>query len=126
MTCLYASDYGPADPNFDALVGGGRLLRGFEAHASELAKAQSVGQLQAMERQLRRGQTIAWCDQGYTWVESSAVDGFLAGFTVLVVLPYAVKRFAPRLWRRFSEALQGMRRANAMVPTSKSAYPGGH
>jgi hypothetical protein len=79
-----------------------------------------------MERQLRRGQTIAWCDQGYTWVESSAVDGFLAGFTVLVVLPYAVKRIAPRLWRRFSEALQGMRRANAMVPTSKSAYPGGH
>jgi len=97
MTCLYASDYGPADPAFD-LLAGGQLLRGFEAHASELARAQNLGQLHAMERQLQRGQSITWCDQGYGWVESPAVDGFLAGFMLLVVLPYAMKRLAPRLY----------------------------
>jgi hypothetical protein len=99
MNCLYASDYGPADPGFDALADGGRLLRGYEAHASELARAQNLGQLQAMERQLARGQGIAWCDQGYSWVESPAVEGFLAGVTVLVVLPYAVKRLRPKVWQ---------------------------
>ena len=97
MTCLYASDYGPADPGFDALADGGRLLRGFEAHASELARAQNLGQLEAMERQLQRGQSIVWCEQGYGWVQGPAVEGFLAGFTILVVLPYAVKRLAPGL-----------------------------
>jgi hypothetical protein len=47
MTCLYASDYGPADPGFDPLAGGGRLLRGFDSQRSELARAQNLGQLQA-------------------------------------------------------------------------------
>jgi len=103
MTCLYASDYGPADSSFDALAGGGRLLRGFETHASELAGARNLGQLQAMERQLQRGQSITWCDQGYGCVESPAVEGFLAGFMLLVVLPHAVKRLAPQLWRGIAE-----------------------
>lgn len=98
MSCLYTSDYGPADPTFGALAEGGRLLRGFEAHASELARAQNLGQLQAMERQLHRGESITWCDPGYGWVESPAVEGFLAGFMLLVVLPYAMKRLAPRLY----------------------------
>ena len=124
MTCLYASDYGAADPGFDALAGGGQLLRGFEAHASELAGAQNLSQLQAMERQLQRGQSIAWCDQGYAWVQTPAVDGFLAGFTVLVLLPYAVKRLAPRLWGRFLEIPRRIRRS-AAASTNKAAYPGG-
>jgi hypothetical protein len=103
VTCLYAIDYGPADPAFDPVTGGGQLLRGFEPHASELARAQNLGQLQAMERQLQRGQSITWCDQGYSWVESPAVEGFLAGFMLLVVLPYAVKRLAPRLYSGIAE-----------------------
>ncbi len=100
MNCLYASDYGPADPSFNALVDGGRLLRGYEAHTSEVARAQNLGQLQAMERQLQRGESIAWCDQGYGWVQSPAVEGFLVGFTLLVALPHAAKRLASGLWRR--------------------------
>jgi hypothetical protein len=100
MNCLYASDYGPPDPGFDPLADGGRLLRGFEAHTPLLGRAQNLGQLEAMQRQLQRGQDIVWCDQGYGWVESPAVEGFLAGFTVLVVLPYAIKRLAPGLWAR--------------------------
>jgi len=65
----------------------------------ELVRAQNLGQLEAMERQLQRGQSIVWCDQGYGWAQSAAAEGFLAGFTVLVVLPYAVKRLTPGLWR---------------------------
>jgi len=125
MTCLYASDYGPAEPTFDPLAGGGRLLRGFESHQSELAKAQNPGQLQAMERQLLRGGSIAWCDQGYAWAEGPAVEGFLVGFTMLVVLPYAVKRLAPGLWRRLFDFLQRMH-GNAARPASRTACPGGH
>jgi len=98
VTCLYASDYGPVDPAFDPMVGGGQLLRGFESHASELARARNLGQLHAMERQLQRGQSITWCDPGYGWVESPAIEGFLAGFMLLVVLPHALKRLAPRLY----------------------------
>jgi hypothetical protein len=120
MTCLYASDYGPADPAFDPLSGGGRLLRGFEAHASELARAQNLSQLQAMERQLHRGKSITWCDQGYSWVESPAVEGFLAGFMLLVVLPYAVKRLAPRFWHGIAERSR-RRAANAAKLTNQAA-----
>jgi len=101
--------------HFDPLAGGGLLLSGFESHRSELARAQNLGQLQAMERQLQRGGSIAWCDQGCAWAEGPAVEGFLAGFSVLVVLPYAVKRLAPRLWRRSLELLRH---------TNRTAYPG--
>jgi len=98
MSCLYASDYGPADPAFDPLADGGRLLQGFEGHTAELGNAQNLGQLQAMERQLHRGDSIAWCDQGYARVEAPAVHAFLAGFLAFVALPYAVRRLTPRLW----------------------------
>ena len=124
MTCLYASDYGPADPAFDPLAGGGRLLRGFEPQRSELARAQNLGQLQAMERQLQRGESVAWCDQGYAWAEGPAVEGFLVGFSLLVVLPYAVKRLAPRLWLRCFELLRRMH-GSAARSANRTAYPGG-
>jgi hypothetical protein len=124
MTCLYAGDYGPADPGFDPLAGGGRLLRGFDSQRSELARAQNLGQLQAMERQLQRGESIAWCDQGYAWAQGPAVEGFLIGFSMLVVLPYAVKRLAPRLWRRSLEFAQRMHEG-AAKPASRTAFPGG-
>ena len=124
MTCLYASDYGPADPAFDPLAGGGLLLSGFESHRPELARAQNLGQLQAMERQLQRGESIAWCDQGYAWAQGPAVEGFLIGFSMLVVLPYAVKRLAPRLWRHSLEFAQRMHES-AGRPPNRTAYPGG-
>jgi len=124
MTCLYASDYGPADPAFDPLAGGGRLLRGFESQRSELARGQNLGQLQAMERQLQRGESVAWCDQGYAWAEGPAVEGFLVGFSLLVVLPYAVKRLAPRLWLRCFELLRRMHESAARSE-NRTAYPGG-
>ncbi len=124
MNCLYASDYGPADPSFNALVDGGRLFRGYEAHTSELARAQNLGQLQAMERQLQRGESIAWCDQGYAWTEGPAVHVFLAGFMIFVALPYAIKRLTPQLWRRLVSLLHRLHKARAVAP-KRHALPGG-
>ncbi len=104
---------------------GGRLLRGYEAHAAELARAQNLGQLEAMERQLQRSEAIAWCDQGYAWAEGSAVYAFLAGFMILVVIPYAIKRVTPRLWRRLCDLLRRLHRARTTEPTPRHALPGG-
>src|SRR5262249_60880973 len=97
-SCLFASDYGPPDPAFDALADGGRLIKGFEAHAAELAHAANLGQLMAMERKLARGEPFAWCDEGYVWASSNATDALFAAIFLLVILPWAAWRL--RLWPR--------------------------
>jgi len=97
MSCLYASDYGPVDPAFDPLARGGELLRGYEAHATQLASAQNLGQLEAMIRQLQHGREITWCEQGYSWAYGPGVEYFFAAFTLLVILPYLALRVTPRL-----------------------------
>ena len=90
MPCLYASDYGPPEPGFDPLADGGRLITGFEAHAAELGRATNLGQLEAMQRVLRRNDDITWCDQGYGWVEGGGVHALFAAILACVILPYAV------------------------------------
>jgi hypothetical protein len=97
MYCLYASDYGPADPAFDPFVDHGRLLKGFESHVYELATAQNFAQLQAMERQLQRGRSVAWCDQGYGWVYQQPVNDVFIFAMVAIVLPYVMLRLLPRV-----------------------------
>jgi hypothetical protein len=108
VSCLYASDYGPPEPGFDALAAGGRLIKGFEAHAAELARATNLGQLEAMERVLQRGEHVSWCDQGYGWVEGTAVHALFAAILVFVILPYAAWRLVVRL-RLVSADLAGVR-----------------
>jgi hypothetical protein len=102
MYCLYASDYGPADPAFDPFVDNGRLLQGFESHVYELATARNFAQLQAMERQLQRGEAIGWCDQGYGWVYQQPVNDFFIVALIAVVLPYLAFRFLPRIGAAFT------------------------
>ena len=115
MHCLYASDYGPPDPNFDPFAGNGKLLKGFEAHVYELAQARNLGQLEAMERKLQRGEEIHWCEQGYGWVYEPRPTQFFEIVLVAVVLPYLVLRVFPRLrarlarwpvWRRGAATLR--------------------
>ena len=100
MSCLYPSDYGPPEPGFNPLAEGGRLLAGFEGHKEELSHAANLAQLEAMERQIQRGQEIVWCDQGYGWTYSKPVEGMFAVILFCVILPWAVwrtrKRFAGR------------------------------
>ena len=99
-SCLYASDYGAPEAGFDPLAGGGALIRGFEAHTAALAQAQNFGQLEAMKRQLTRGEAITWCDQGYGWVYDRHLDYLFEVLAVGVILPYVamrlVQRFRPR------------------------------
>jgi hypothetical protein len=96
VSCLYAADYGPPEPGFDALADGGRLIKGLEAHASQLARATNLGQLEAMQRTLQRGEDFRWCDQGYGWVDGSPVHALFAAILAFVILPYAAWRLRMR------------------------------
>ena len=95
MSCLYASDYGPAQPGFDPLGQDGALIKGFEAHRGALKMAQNLGQLQAMERKFTKGESVAWCDNGYGWVYDQKVGDFFGAIIAFVVLPWLVLRIAP-------------------------------
>jgi hypothetical protein len=96
MACLYRSDYGPSDPSFDPLGGGGALIKGFEAHLSDLAAAHNIGQLQAIERKLLRGETVGWCDQGYGWAEQPMVQDLMIVAAIALILPYALWKLRMR------------------------------
>jgi hypothetical protein len=96
VPCLYESDYGAPDPGFDPFADGGRLVAGFAAQDRQLARAKNLGQLQAMERTLARGDEILWCEQGYGWVYGRSVDALFAAIVIAVILPYAV--WKARAW----------------------------
>jgi hypothetical protein len=100
MSCLYPSDYGPVDPGFDPLASDGALLAGVEAHVRALSQAQNRGQLEAMKRQLQRGQTIQWCDQGYGWTYAAPVTVFFDAAFIFLILPWLVLRVVLALRRR--------------------------
>ena len=100
MRCLFATDYGAPEPGFDPLAGNGRLIKGFEAHKAQLAAAQNLGQLQAMERQFARGETVSWCDEGYSWVYDEKVGDFFGAILAFVILPWILLRVAPTLAER--------------------------
>ena len=97
MACLYASDYGAAEPGF---VADPASLAGFEDHARVLAAARNPGQLAAMKRQIERGETVTWCEQGYAWTAQPALDWGLGLALIAVLVPYAVYRLGlARVWR---------------------------
>jgi hypothetical protein len=100
MSCLYVSDYGPAQPGFDPLAQGGALIKGFEAHRAALKTAQNLGQLQAMERKFAKGESVAWCDNGYGWVYDQKVGDFFGAIVAFVILPWLVLRIAPAVAQR--------------------------
>jgi len=101
MSCLFASDYGPPQPGFDPLAQDGALIKGFEGHRVALAAAQNLGQLQAMERKFVKGETVAWCDNGYGWVYDQKVGDFFGAIIAFVILPWLAMRVAPALAQRF-------------------------
>ena len=99
-SCLYTTDYGPPDPGFDPAADGGKLIKGFEGHATELSRAQNLGQLRAMERKLAKGETFTWCDNGYGWTYDQKVGDFFGAVLAFVILPWLVMRVAPALAER--------------------------
>jgi hypothetical protein len=96
MVCLFHGDYGPADPAFH--VGGGPASdgRGWVVDASLLKDARNIGEAEAIQRHVLRGDAVSWCDQGYAWVEQDAVSWFYAAALLLIVLPYLIVRIKGR------------------------------
>jgi hypothetical protein len=109
MSCLFASDYGPPLAGFDPLAGNGRLILGFEAHRMQLATAQNLDQLQAMERKFAKGETVTWCDDGYAWVYDQKVGDFFGAILAFVILPWLVLRVAPAFAERMGLTPEGKR-----------------
>ncbi len=87
MVCLFHGDYGPADPAFNL---------GFEAtwvvDANLLRDARNLGEAEAIQRHLVRGEPVSWCDQGYAWVDQDAVGWFYLAAFLFVILPCLIMR----------------------------------
>jgi hypothetical protein len=87
MVCLFHGDYGPPDPPFN--LGSGST---WVVDVSSLREARNLGEAEAIQRHLLRGEPVSWCDQGYTWVDQHAVAWFYAAVFLFVVLPYVIIR----------------------------------
>ena len=96
MVCLYHGDYGPADPAFDLGSGSHFGVRGWIVDAALLKDARNIGETEAIERHLIRGESVSWCDQGYAWAEQDAVSWFYAAAFLFVVLPYLIFKIKER------------------------------
>jgi hypothetical protein len=96
MVCLFHDDYGPADPAFNADALSRLGARGWAVDASLLEDARNIGEAEAIERHLVRGESVSWCDQGYSWVEQDALDWFYLAALLFVVLPYLIVKFRTR------------------------------
>jgi hypothetical protein len=100
MRCLYRDDYGPADPGFNAQAQAQLLAKDFPAYTNVLATADNPRQMAALLRRLQHGDSVAWCEAGYGWVQRPAVtDGFTLAAT-FILLPVACWRFARWMRRR--------------------------
>jgi 4-amino-4-deoxy-L-arabinose transferase-like glycosyltransferase len=90
MVCLFHSDYGTADPEFNIGAASHLGVHGWVVNATLLKSARNIGEAEAIERHLMRGETVSWCDQGYAWAEQDAVSWFYLAALLLVVLPYLI------------------------------------
>lgn len=91
MVCLLHGDYGPSDPAFTVFALSG-TQHGWHVEPRLLREARNIGEAEAIERHLLRGESVSWCRQGHAWVEQDAITWFYIAILVLVVLPYlAVK-----------------------------------
>jgi hypothetical protein len=97
MVCLFHDDYGPADPALGANAWSQSGARHWSVDANLLKDARNIGEAEAIERHVVRGETVSWCDQGYDWVKQGALDWFYLAAFVLVILPYALMKL--RAWR---------------------------
>jgi hypothetical protein len=87
MVCLFHGDYGPEDPAFTLASGSPWVV-----DASSLKDARNIGEAEAIQRHLLRGEPVSWCDQGYAWVDQGAVGWFYLAAFLFVVLPYLIMR----------------------------------
>ena len=98
MRCLYRSDYGPADPGFNAQGSAQRLAKDYPAYTNVLATAENSRQMDAILRRLAHGDSVAWCETGYGWVETPAFENGFTLAALFILLPVACWRLV--LWMR--------------------------
>src|SRR5258708_19551865 len=85
MICLFHGDYGPADPAFD--LGSGST---WVVDANSLTGARNLGEAEAIQRHLLRGEPVSWCDQGYACFDQDAVLLFYVAAFLFVIVPYLI------------------------------------
>lgn len=104
MVCLYHGDYGPADPAFSLSAPLQPGVLGWGIDARLLKDARNIGEAEAIQRHVTRGESVSWCDQGYSWAEQDAVSWFYLAVFLFVVLPYLTLKVKARGERRFNRA----------------------
>jgi hypothetical protein len=92
MVCLFHGDYGPADPAFKIDAGSASDGHGWAIDAGLLKNARNIGEAEAIQRHVVRGDPISWCDQGYAWVDQDAIGWFYVAALLLVVLPFVIMK----------------------------------
>ena len=65
---------------------------GWTIDASLLKNARNIGEAEAIQRHVVRGDPISWCDQGYAWVDQDAIGWFYVAAFLLIVLPYVIMK----------------------------------
>jgi len=99
MVCLFHGDYGPADPAFKFDLRSPLSGRDWIVDASSLKEVRNIGEAEAAQRHLIRGEAVTWCDQGYAWVEQDAIGWFYTAALLFIVLPFLVVKIKARTRR---------------------------
>ena len=89
MVCLFHGDYGPPDPAF-AVSAASAAVHGWTVDPRLLNDAHNIGEAEAIQRHVLKGEPVLWCHQGYSWVDQDAIGWFYLSAMVLVVLPYLI------------------------------------
>ena len=93
MVCLFHGDYGPPDRAFNPGSGSTWVV-----DANSLKEARNLGEAEAIQRHLLRGEVVSWCDQGYKSVNQDAVVWLYFAAFLFVILPYLIMR--ARAWAK--------------------------
>ena len=92
MVCLFHGDYGPPDPAFAVSAAAGAAVHGWTVDPRLLKDAHNIGEAEAIQRHVLKGEAVSWCHQGYAWVDQDAIGWFYLAAFVVVVLPYLVMK----------------------------------
>ena len=96
MVCLYHGDYGPTDPAFSLSAPSQAGVRGWVVDGTLLKDARNIGEAEAIQRHVIRGEAVSWCDQGDSWAEQDAVSWFYFTALLFVILPYLIFKVKAR------------------------------
>jgi hypothetical protein len=88
MVCLFHGDYGPLDPAFAVSTAAGAAVHGWTVDPRLLKDAHNIGEAEAIQRHVLKGEVVSWCHQGSAWVDQDAIGWFYLAAFVFVVLPH--------------------------------------